>query len=172
MDDQLRAFLSTIWGEAAGCAPATHRAIASVILNRVGVREWKGLKTPLRVIAVSGFDAFTRRNTPFVEAWDYFGGGRGGMRLDLEELEDEVRPLLEAFLADPSSPRTTDAQLYYSPKAQAALREAAIKKGQPHLYPARPRWAFDRLEEVWVPGTERDDFRWFKYKVPAAGVVA
>lgn len=170
MDDQLRAFLSTIWGEAAGCAPATHRAIASVILNRVGQREWRSLKTPLRVIAISGFDAFSRRNQPFTAAWDYFGGGRAGMRLDLEELEDEVRPLLDAFLLNPSAPRPTDAQLYYSPKAQAALREAAIKQGQPHLYPARPRWAFDQLEEVKIPGTERDDFLWYRYRLPAGGV--
>jgi hypothetical protein len=167
MEDQLRAYLSTIWGEAAGCAPATHRAIASVILNRVGQREWKSLKTPLRVIAVSGFDAFTRQNDPYREAWSYFGGGRGGMRLDLEEMEDEVRPLLESFLINPQAPRPTDAQLYYSPKAQAALREAAIKQGQPHLYPARPRWAFDLLEEVRVLGTERDDFRFYRYRVPA-----
>jgi hypothetical protein len=155
MDEQMRVFLATIYGEAAQASAATWRAIASVILNRVGVREWHKLKTPLRVIACSGFDAFTQRNGPYHIAETYFSKDPQVVPWSpLERLREVVVPLYEK-----RESVTTDAQLYYSPRAQETLHQRT-----PHLYPIRPRWDFDELEPVAIPGTEGDDFAFFRYK--------
>lgn len=158
MSEELRIFLATIYGESAQSSPAAWRAIASVILNRVGVREWKRHKTPLAVIANTGFDAFSHRNSPYQVAYKvlaapYLAEPRSNMR----RLMDAVIPIYEG-----QEPRTTDAQLYYSPKAQAQLH-----KKNPRVWPAAPRWKFELLEAVDVPGTERDDFLFFRYRLPA-----
>ncbi len=155
MDEQLKVFLATIFGEAAACSPAAWRAIASVILNRVATGEWRKHRTPLAVIAHTGFDAFTHQNAPFLTA------------LRLLENPDAVTPdsplgkLMEAVLPlyGGREPRTTDAVLYYSPKAQAQLH-----KKNPRKWPAAPAWRFELLEAVDVPGTERDDFLFFRYR--------
>ncbi|MEO7778493.1 MAG: hypothetical protein ABIY63_13255 [Fibrobacteria bacterium] len=154
MDEQLRAFLGTIYGEAAQASPATWKAIASVIMNRVGKREWRKLTTPLRVIACSGFDAFTRQNAPFHVAYTYFGNDpQVAPWSPLERLRTSVLPIYEK-----REPVTTDAQLYYSPKALAELHRRS-----PQIWPARPRWHFDLLEPAIIPGTETDDFIFFRY---------
>lgn len=155
MDVELQAFLATIYGEGAQSSTAAWKAIASVIMNRVGKREWRKLKTPLRVIACSGFDAFTRQNAPFHVAHSYFGSDPQTLPWPpLERLRAAVVPIYDEL-----EPVTTDAQLYYSPRAQDQLHQQS-----PQIWPSRPRWNFDLLEEVQVPGTEADDFAWFRYK--------
>lgn len=156
MTEELRVFLATIYGEAAGSSPAAWKAIASVILNRVGVREWRKHKTPLAVIANTGFDAFTQRNGPYQAAYSV---GLHRMYMLTHDspyarLQEAVTPIYEG-----KEPRTTDAQLYYSPLAQAALH---AKK--PRTWPKAPRWNFDLLEQVQVFGAEKDDFAFFRYK--------
>lgn len=159
MTEELRVFLSCIYGEAAGCSPAAWKAIASVILNRVGVREWRKFKSPLRVIAGTGFDAFTHRNAPYEFAFNYFREDyRGFPCKGLDDLRKAVEPIyLKQAL------RTTDAELYYSPNAQASLHAK-----RPEVWPAAPRWNFTLLEEIAVPGTEGDDFKWFRYRTGKA----
>lgn len=155
MTEELRVFLSTIYGEAAQSSPAAWKAIASVIMNRVGKREWRKLKSPLRVIACSGFDAFTQRNAPYHVADQYFSKDPQAVPWPpLERLRAAVVPIYEGAEA-----ATTDAQLYFSPRAQEALHSRS-----PQIWPIRPRWKFDLLEPVIVPGTEADDFAWFRYK--------
>ncbi len=159
MDEQLRVFLATIYGEAAQSSPAAWKAVASVIVNRVGKREWYKLKTPLRVIAHSGFDAFSQRNAPYHVADQYFSKDPQMVPWPpLERLRAAVVPIFDGI-----EPPTTDAQLYYSPRAQEALHSRS-----PKIWPVRPRWKFDLLESVIVPGTEADDFAWFRYKFRAA----
>lgn len=155
MTEELRIFLATIYGEAAQSSPASWKAIASVILNRVGQREWKKHKTPLAVIANTGFDAFTHGNSPYRTAYKALG-----MPFMVQERSILGR-LMEAAIPiyEGREPRTTDAQLYYSPRAQAALH---AKK--PRVWPAKPRWNFDLLEQVQIPGTEKDDFAWYRYR--------
>jgi hypothetical protein len=154
IDEQLRAFLATIHGEAAGCAPATWKAIASVIMNRVGVLEWRKLKTPLAVIAGSGFDAYTQENALFKLAFKVLGDPHLiEPNSPIARLQLAVEPIFRK-----EAPPTTDALLYYSPKAQAALHKA-----KPGLYRDLPRWDFGKLMAVTIPGTEADDFAWFKY---------
>ena len=159
MEEQFAVFLATIWGEAAGCSRDSWRAIASVILNRVGVREWRKLKTPLRVISGSGFDAFSQRNKPYVTAETYFRDWNPG---NMIPRNDRLESLYHAvyLIYYGREARTTDAVLYYSPKAQAQLHAM-----NPSLYRAPvPRWNFDLLEEVPIEGAEKDDFKFFRYK--------
>jgi hypothetical protein len=158
MDESFRVFCATIAGEAIGCSPATWRAIASVIINRVGVREWHRYLTPLAVIANSGFDAFAQENPPYKAAYKAFGSGwSAGLSTRLARLVDAVTGIYEG-----TEKPTTDAVLYYSPKAQSALH-----KSNPAKYRERPPWNFDELEQVVVRGTEGDDFVFFRYKVAA-----
>lgn len=154
MDQQLRTVLSTIYGEASASSVAAWKTIASVMINRVGHREWKKYTALIDIVTNTGFDAFTHQNKPFVEAWHYYGGSRPIPNMRLEDLEEDIYPLT-AGLRSP----VPDIILYYSPKAQAQLHASL-----PKTFPEKPHWTFDLLEEVQVPGTENDDFRWFKYK--------
>ncbi|MFA9466988.1 MAG: RHS repeat-associated core domain-containing protein [Velocimicrobium sp.] len=51
--------ITTVYGEAANCSEASWEAIANVIMNRVGTREWKKYDTVTDVIENSGFDCNT-----------------------------------------------------------------------------------------------------------------
>lgn len=75
---------------------------------------------------------------------------------------DEQLKIFLATIYGGREGRTTDAQLYYSPLAQARLH--AMKPG---IWPKVPKWRFELLEAVDVPGTERDDFLFFRYRVGA-----
>lgn len=153
MDHAARIFLATIYGEAAACSVASWKAIASCILNRVGTREWKKRKTPLEVIALTGFDAFEHENAPYLQARTLLEQHPEGIGA-VTRLKEAVLPLYEGREAP-----IPHLVLYYSPKAQAALH-----KKSPQMWPARPRWNFSLLEQLQVPGTEADDFAWYRYK--------
>ena len=157
MTDEFRIFLATIAGEAINSSPAAWRAVASTIMNRVGVREWKKRTTPLQVIAHTGFDAFNQRNQPYCRAWKYFGAGRPATDGKLDALKKEV---INIFLA-PKVNAIPGIILYFSPRAQAMLHKLHPDKYRHEV----PTWALSPLvEEVKVPGTEKDDFRWFRYR--------
>jgi hypothetical protein len=158
MNEDLRIFLATIWGEAAGSSSGAHRAIASVIMNRIGVLEWHRLGSALDVIRESGFDAFKQKNHPYREAYSAFApAARPPMPARLRALVGAVRGIYER-----REPPTTPAVLYFSPKAQAALHAQ-----DPKHYRSAPPWDFGLLEEVQPPGVlPTDDFRFFKYLTP------
>lgn len=154
MDRDLRIFISCIYGEAANCSAASWKAIASCILNRIGRREWKRFTTTTEIIAMTGFDAFEHENVPFRQAMTLLASHPQGVGA-VSRLLDAVLPLYER--REPTIPGLV---LYYSPKAQAALH-----KKNPEVWRApRPAWNFTLLEQLQVPGTEADDFAWFKYK--------
>lgn len=153
MEIEKRVFLATIYGEAANSSPASWKAIASCILNRVGRREWKKHDTVLKVIANTGFDAFEHENTPYRQAMDLLKKQPAGMGA-LARLVETVTPLYEGKVEP-----IPHLQLYFSPKAQAALSAK-----NPKMWPAFPSWNFKLLERMAIPGTEADDFAWFRYK--------
>ncbi len=160
MEEEQKVFISTIYGEAALSSPAAWVAIASVILNRVGVREWHNLKTVTRVIANSGFDAFSQCNAPFLRARRCFETGEFKAYPRLIKLMEAVSPLyLDRSRALP------DIVLYFSPLAQSLLHEQ-----KPKTYALNPDWDFSEIEEVKVAGAEKDDFRFYKYRTPAVVV--
>lgn len=143
-------FVSTIYGEAAGQSAASWKAIGNVITNRIKQgREWKKYKTPVEIIQNTGFDAYTQKNTPYKEAYNYLANGvetPNAKKIDL--LKKTVAPIFEYGGSD----NTNGAVLYYSPKAQEKL------------YGKPPPWNFDLLEEVKVVGAESDDFKFYKYR--------
>ncbi len=131
-----------------------------MILNRVGAREWRRYKTPLAIVANTGFDAFTQQNAPYCAALRYLEKD-GASNVRLGALMAAVLPIL-----DGRAPRTTDAVLYYSPRAQAALHKA-----KPHLYRAAvPRWSIHPdVERVFPVGlVAGDDFAFFRYREAVA----
>ena len=147
--------LTTLYGEAAGCTEVAWKAIANVIMNRVGVREWSKYETPLEIIKYTGFDAYTNPNNPYKEAQEYFEN-RDYSSDRIERLIEAVLPILRGEEED----ITNNAVLYYSPKAQEELH-----KKYPEKYPKRPKWAeSDALEEVTIEGAENDDLKFYRYK--------
>ena len=147
-------FVQTIYGEADACSEAAWEAIANVIMNRIGVREWKKCNTPVEVIKSSGFDAYKNKNDPYKEAENYLINRDYSNSL-VERMIHCVIPVYRGETVD-----TTDGcTLYYSPKTQAALA-----KKYPSKYKPIPNWDFSNLEEVQVPGTENDDFKFYRYK--------
>lgn len=78
-------------------------------------------------------------------------GGLGA----LARLVAAVMPLYEG-----KEPPVPGIVMYYSPKALLVLN-----KQNPRVWPRPvPPWDFKQLERVFVPGTEGDDFAWFKYR--------
>lgn len=155
IDEPFRIFLATIYGESALAKEPTWKAIASVILNRVGHREWKKYQTPLAIIANTGFDAFRQENIPYRNAYRVLGNPPTiPATSPLLRLQAAVEPLYRGEV-----PSMAGIVLYYSPRAQAALHLA-----KPELYHSIPKWNFDEIEAVAVPGAESDDFRFYKYK--------
>lgn len=158
MDEDLKIFISTIYGEAACSSVAAQRAIASVIMNRIDRLEWAKYDTAREIIAHTGFDAYTQENIPFKAAFRALGQGfKPNAETPLAHLYSAVLPI---YLQQ--EPPTTDAVLYYSPRAQSFLHNQ-----KPGLYPERPRWDFSKIILVNVPGTENDDFAFYTYKTKA-----
>jgi len=146
LTDELRLMIATIYGEAASESEASWEAIANVIMNRVGKREWgnKGWNTVTDIIKYSGFDAYTKKNDPYRTAVDYLDN-RDGSNKKIERLITITTAVYNRETKD----ITGGAVLYYSPG----------------LLPKGPKdWNFNLLEEVKVPGTENDDFKFYKYK--------
>ncbi|MBW7567749.1 peptidoglycan DD-metalloendopeptidase family protein [Chromobacterium subtsugae] len=149
-DNDFHVFVATIYGEAAGQSTASWQAIANVIMNRIKQgREWKKYKTPADIVKNTGFDAYTQKNKPYQEAYNYLANGTStphSGKIDL--LKSTVAPIYTGNAAD----NAQRAVLYYSPKAQEKL------------YKKAPSWNFSLLEEVQVSGAEKDDFKFFRYK--------
>lgn len=149
-NEDFNIFASTIYGEAAGQSHASWQAIANIIQNRIKQgREWKRYTSTSEIIKNTGFDAYTQKNKPFKEAYEYLTNGTQTVNsAKIDQLKSIVQPIYNGTAAD----NTNGAVLYYSPKAQEAL------------YKKPPPWNFSLLEEVTVEGTQNDDFKFFKYK--------
>jgi len=156
-DDEFKLLVATVYGESAGSSETAWQAIAFVIKNRVGRREWIHHKTISDVIKKTGFDAHTQRNTPYVLAEKYLNENkdRQGSNKRIEELIATLAPIHLGKKTD----ITGGAVLYYSPKAQAALN-----KLNPKIWKETPNWNFSLLSEATIPGLlNSDDFKFYKY---------
>ena len=147
-----RIYLSTINGEAGGQSHGSWIAIANVINNRVGYKEWSRYRTQVAVIENTGFDAYWKKTTQYNSAYNALSSGKLGPRLI--DMMHVVAPIYLGLTQD----TTNGAVLYYSPKTQAAL--AARTKE----YKLIPNWQWNEIKRVYPAGVGNDDFAFYKYK--------
>lgn len=148
--------VATVYGEAATESKASWRAIGHVVMNRVGRREWKKYKTVSAVLKNSGFDAYGQNM--YSDAMKALGGDKS-KKVDWKKL-NEMREVLTPVYNRTDQDNTSNAVLYYSPKAQKALH-----KKFPDKYKSEtPCWVNDKTEEVKVSGCENDDFAFYRYR--------
>ena len=150
--------VATVYGEAANSSEIAWKAVAHVVMNRVGQREWRRHTTVEAILRHTGFDALTQRNAPFRSAEAHLRGGTvdaaTGRRV--ERMADVLRPVYHREAAD----STGGSQLYYSPNAQRALH-----RRNPSNYRQTPNWNFSLLERASVPGLlPSDDFAFYRYR--------
>lgn len=154
LTDEEVLLIKTIYGEANLCSKYAWQAIANLIMNRVGVREWKNYTSVTEVIMNSGFDAYTYKNEPYQEAEAYFAD-RDYSNDVIEEMIRIVIPVYRGQTED----ITGGAVLYYSPEAQKKLHDK-----NPQRYAETPKWDFSQLQEVEIEGLENDDLIFYRYK--------
>lgn len=154
MSEELKLLVTTVYGEAANCSDAGQEAIANVIMNRVNSGEWSEYDSVTEIIQKTGFDAYTRNNSPYNVAEDYLNS-RDTLNKDIEETISCVVDVYYSLSED----NTNGCVLYYSPNAQVKLHEV-----MPSVYDRTPRWDFSRLKEVKVDGAQKDDLKFYKYK--------
>lgn len=156
--EEFKILAATVYGEAANSSEVAWQAIAFVIKNRVGKREWTQYKTISDIIKKTGFDAYTQRNVPYISAETYLNENQDvkGNNTKIEKLISVLTPIY----LNKGTDITGGAVLYYSPKAQAALH-----KINPNTWKEKPNWNFSILTEVKIPGLiASDDFKFYKYK--------
>ena len=154
LNDEEMLFIATIYGEASGCNESSWLAIANTIMNRVQSKRFK-YNSASDVIKYSGFDAYG--SSLYNDALTYLNNRDGGIdRNDLiEHIIEVVMPVYIGVTED----ITEGVVLFYSTETQ----KAAHKKN-PQKYKEVPDWNWNELEEVIIPGSENDDFRFFRYK--------
>ena len=145
-----KVFISTVYAEATTSAsgypvsPVARQAVACVIMNRIGQREWARFQTAGDVCAYSGFSAHGSYN--YLECMKYLDN-RDGSNQQIEELISQVLPIYTGEISD----ITGGAQLFYTP--------AAMK---PHT---QLGWNFGLLEEVIISGVDPYfEGRFYRYK--------
>ncbi len=149
-------FASTVYGESASQSSVAWRAIAHVIMNRVGQREWKKHKTAAAIVQHTGFDAYSQQTSLYVKCKNYLEKGIGAPQKRIDLMVSVIEPVYLGTDAD----NTDGAQLYYSPKAQTQLH-----KKFPKNYKSKPTWVNDKVKLVNVKEIlETDDFEFYAYK--------
>ena len=145
-------YLSAINGEAGSQGPDSWIAIANVINNRVGYREWSAYKTQSAVIKNTGFDAYWKKTTQYEYAYNLLSSGK--LDSKLTQMTHVIAPVYLGLTQD----TTNGAVLYYSPKAQAILAARSTK------YKLIPSWRWSEIKRVYPAGIGSDDFAFYKYK--------
>lgn len=161
LDEEFILFVATVYGEACGQSEAAWKAVASVIMNRVGNKRFlygpKGHKkipvTVQKVIETGGFDAYQDKTIQFSKAKKLLKEGSPSPRI--RQLIKSIKPIY-----DKKETVTTDAVMYYSPKTQHQLHLKV-----PEKYDETPGWHFDEIQSVTIPGMNiSDDFLFYRYK--------
>jgi hypothetical protein len=163
LSKEFQLLIFTVYGEAAGCSETAWRTIGHVIMNRLHDSGCKYFapasfrQSVTAIITQSGFDAYIQKNRPFLSAQEYFEKGKTPPNDNIENMIKLLEPIYNKLEVD----FTSGAVLYYSPQAQDKFH-----KDNPKLYSEKPRWKFEELQEVSIPGlnSEKDDFKFFKYK--------
>ena len=153
--EEFKIYCSTIAGEAGGSSDEAIRTVARSIITRIGFREWTSRTNAFEVIKYSGYDAYTDRSSSpnYKVVYSAMSSGK------LDNLSKRIIELVEPIYNQKIPDETGMISLYYSPKAQTALH-----KKNPRKYKERPPWNFSQLERVYIDGTNKDDFNWYRYK--------
>ena len=153
--EDFKIFVATINGEAENCCETSWKVIAHTIRNRIGFANWKLYSNIMQVLVSTGYDAYTQKNDPYKRAKKALDSG--DISAKLMNLIKAVEPIFHGVEPD----FTGGIVFYYSPKAQAQLH-----KEKPYLYPNLiPDFVVSKsnpTHEVKIPGTEKDDMRWYK----------
>lgn len=145
LTDECKLLIATVYGEACNSSETAWNAVAWVVNNRVGTREWKKHKRVEAVIKHTGFDAYTHQTKQYLRAREYLDQPSESRRTH-ELIERMIRALVPVYERKDED-ITSGAVLYYSPKAQAALH-----KTKPEMYAETPKWDFTLLQEVTRAG--------------------
>lgn len=149
--EEEKAVICTVCGEAFHASDAVQKAIAHVIMNRIGVREWSRYQTSEDIAKYSGFDAYRFRNKYFRRAETYLDERFGD-----EKYERVIRNVLPV-LRNEEEDFTRGCVMFYSP---CRYRYDQLRAGK---YKQKvPNWDFSLLEKVRFPGL-RGDFAFFRY---------
>lgn len=153
--EDFKIFVSTIYGEANNCSETSWKVIAHTIRNRIGFANWKSWSNILQIIVNTGYDAYTQKNLPYTTAKKALDSGN--IPTKLMNLIQAVEPIFNGVEED----FTGGVVYYYSPKAQAELHRTNPLK-YPSLVPPFVVSKSNPTHLVVIPGTEKDDMRWYK----------
>lgn len=146
-----KVFIATICAEVTSSAqgypvsPIARQAVACVIMNRIGQREWEKYKSAAEICAYTGFTAYG--NAHFKECMDYLNR-RDGSNALVEEIISQVLPIYLGEIPD----ITGGAQIFYTPAAMSPHRTEL-------------GWNPSLLQEVIISGVDPYyEARFFRYK--------
>ena len=110
-------------------------AMANVIMNRIGKREWSRYKTAAEICQYTGFDGYGNNN--YKKCMEYLNN-RDGSNQTYEQIINEILPIYKNPVANDI---TGGCQLYYTP---AAMKPTGSK----------PDWNYNVIEEVSIAGVD------------------
>lgn len=138
-------FVATICGEAIGESPETWAAVACVIQNRRGRREWSSQESVTDVITSGAFNGYQANQ--YYLCMEYLKTRDGNHEYN-ELYEHVISVVMPIYFMDTED--TTDrCTMFYSP------REGV----RPPSFSQSPK-----VEEVIIEGVNRDKMRFFRYK--------
>ena len=146
--------ICTVCGEAMHAADTVQKAIAHVIVNRIGTREWSGYHTAEDIVKYTGFNACDFHAKYFREAESYLEERNGDKRF--ERVIRNVLPVLRKEEED----FTGGCVMFYSPRR---YRIDQLRAG--NVLQKVPEWDFSLLEEVKFSGL-KGDFSFYRYINP------
>ena len=156
MDEEFILFVATVYGEAASQSEVAWRAVASVIMNRVGHPLWKKNemnKTVTSVIKCTGFDAIHKQKN-FIKAFAFLSGEKEALNTFekniMKKMIEDLKPIYYEKQV------ITTANHYYSPNEQ--LRQHNL---DPDNYPAVPKFAKYYKEVKITELKVHDDFKFY-----------
>lgn len=150
--DEEKRIICTVAGEGFRASDATQKAIANVIMNRIGVREWAQYKSAEEIIKHTGFNAYDFRARYYIEMEKYIEDRYGNKKF--ERIINNVLPVIRKEEKD----ITGGCVIFYSPLRYRIEQKRAGNKNR-----KVPDWDFSLLEKVRIPGV-RGDFAFFRYK--------
>ena len=147
--EEEKAVICTVCGEAMYASDTIQKAIAHVIVNRIGFREWCNYHTAEDIVKYTGFDAYEFRSKHFEEAETYLEERYGDERF--ERVIRNVLPVLRKEEED----FTGGCVMFYSP-----LRYRLDQMKMRNFRKRVPNWNFHKLEKVKF---NKGDFEFYRY---------